>query len=149
MSGFSKQFSANKELKEVFKDLNTWCSFTDIKVVDSEIATTDFRIVGKKNYKSSIKFRWLLAFGLLFLGALMAAQAKKDGGDIAPVSTIMVFLPMVIYVCYYFVQAKGKEVKFEFRGIGKELSATNVSVKLFEDLEDAKAELNQLFIKFL
>ncbi len=74
MATHSKNFSTTKESKDVYKLITDWCSFSDINVLDSKVTDTNFKIMGKKTYKSAVKFRWVVALLLFFLGAIMGAE---------------------------------------------------------------------------
>jgi hypothetical protein len=43
-------------------------------VPDSKVTDTNFNIMGKKPYKSAVKFRWVVALLLFFIGAIMGAE---------------------------------------------------------------------------
>ncbi len=74
MTTLSKNFSTTKESKNVYKLITAWCSFSDINVPDSKVTDTNFNIMGKKPYKSAVKFRWVVALLLFFIGAIMGAE---------------------------------------------------------------------------
>jgi len=82
-------------------------------VLDSSVTDANFKIVGKKTYKSSIKFRWGIAILLFFVGAFLGAYSdtiSNQNGN-APeddlIGVLMILLPLAIYVIYYFVKKKG------------------------------------------
>jgi len=143
-----KTLTAEKKLKDVYKDITNWCNLQEVFLSKSEINQDNFVILGKKKYKSKLNFRWGLAIGLFLLGVIVAAGGTTGSGEGSVMFTSFLFVG--IYVVYYFINSRDKSVTFVFKGVTNSENNTDLQYELSRDAgADASNQVIQLMNKFI
>ena len=151
MAVINKKFITNKKIKEVYKDVTNWCSFADIQVIDSDVSDAKFNLKCKKAYPiKSLRFNVKTAVGALIIGSILAffsSLSKSESSSFA--SWFLTFFPLGLYLLSCLLNIKEKTVVFEFTGISETSDQSDIHVKISEDWDEAKSELNQLISKLI
>jgi len=154
-------------LKDVHKKIEHWAANHDFNEADSDIGKETLKVTVVKNYGKSVKFRWGLCIGLLFIGGIFGTLAKSTSGGQStasssmgafsqgvsqgynqpadPVTSFLVLLFPLCYIGFYFYKKNGG-MKLQ-ASINASLldGKTDIQIKSESDSEDLKNDILKLY----